>query len=127
MYDIKKISELTIKANLHLFKESITLRIEKTLKQKNLTILEINEQDELKGICIYQDYHEFRFVHNLCYIGDNKYIFFKFIKFIFNGDNWQSIYCETSKLNHRINQIYYKLGLKIVKEHDDILTLIYER
>jgi len=127
MYDIKKISDLTINSYWPLFKQTMNVKIEAILKRKNLTILEINEHEELKGICIYQDWHEFRLIHELCYTGENKYVFLKFVKFISNGDDWKYLHCNTSTFNHRINQFYYRLGFKIVKETDDILSLIYKR
>ena len=127
MYDIKKISDLTINSYWPLFKQTMNVKIEAILERKNLTILEINENEELNGICIYESWHEFRLVHEMCYTGTNKYVFLKFLKFIFNGDDWQYLYCETSTLDHRINQFYYKLGFQIVSETDQVLKLIYKR
>lgn len=127
IYNIEEVSELVFQANRSLIKKMIFNKEQEIFQQKNLTVLKINEDKKLKGICIYQDSDDLRTIEEVCYIGKNKYIFLKFVRFIFKGHNWKYLRLHTLKDNHKLNKFYFKFGFRIVDEIESTLIMMYKR
>lgn len=127
VYNIEEITELVVGANTSLIKKAIFEKEKEILEKENINILKIEENNQLKGICIYHDSGDLRTIEELCYIGKNTYIFLRFIKFIAKGNDWKYLRLITSKYNDRLNKFYFKLGFIVVDKIESILLLMYKR
>jgi hypothetical protein len=83
-------------------------------KDPKYKILEIIEHNELKGFAVYHDDNDIRYIHEVHYIGKNKFVALKFWKWFKKGIT--KMRAVVQKSNTKMFDLYKRIGFSVVSE-----------
>lgn len=92
-------------------------------QNKKYQVLKIKEGGDVKGFGIYHDFKGVRYIHEVHYIGSNKFVSIRFWKWFKKGAKVMRVIIQKS--NKVMLDMCLKLGFKIIRE--DMNNYILER
>jgi hypothetical protein len=107
--------------NKEFFKSVLQDKIKVYSTDKKYIVNQIFEDGELKGFLIYFDTPEFRSVEEAYYVGNNKFVALKFLKWAKKGAKVLRI--VVLKKNIKMVEFYKRIGFYKINENDVFLSL----